>query len=42
MFKWCNYGKGNGVIFGIISNYFVIYEAYFIIYKAYFVVGEFY
>jgi hypothetical protein len=42
MFKWFNYGKGNGVIFRIISNYFVIYEAYFVIYEAYFVVGEFY
>jgi hypothetical protein len=34
MFKLCNYGNGNGVIFGIILNYFIVYEAYF-------VVGEF-
>jgi hypothetical protein len=31
IFKLCNYGKGNGVIFEIVSNYFVIYEAYFIV-----------
>jgi hypothetical protein len=34
MFKFCNYDKGNGVIFGFVSHYFVVYEAYF-------VVGEF-
>jgi hypothetical protein len=34
LFKLCNYSKGNGVIFWIVSNYFVVYEAYF-------VVGEF-
>jgi hypothetical protein len=35
MFNLCNYGKGNGkgngVDFGIVSNYFVVYEAYFIV-----------
>jgi hypothetical protein len=30
VFKLCNYAKGNGVIFGIVSNYFV-YEAYFVV-----------
>jgi hypothetical protein len=30
VFNLCNYGKGNGVVFGIISNYFVVYEAYFV------------
>jgi hypothetical protein len=30
MFKLCNYGKGNSVIFGIFSNYFIIYETYFV------------
>jgi hypothetical protein len=35
VFKLCNYDKGNSLIFGIVSNYFVVYEAYFI-------VGEFY
>jgi hypothetical protein len=34
VFKLCNNDKGNGVIFGIVLNYFVVYEAYF-------VVGEF-
>jgi hypothetical protein len=34
VFKLCNYDKGNGVIFGIVSNYFVVYESHF-------VVGEF-
>jgi hypothetical protein len=34
MFKLYNYGKGNGVLFGIILNYLVVY-------KAAFVVGEF-
>jgi hypothetical protein len=34
VFKLCNYGKGNGVDFDIVLNYFVVYEAYF-------VVGEF-
>jgi hypothetical protein len=29
--KLCNYGKGNGVIFEIVLNYFVVYEAYFVI-----------
>jgi hypothetical protein len=31
VFKLCNYDKGNGVIFGIILDYFIIYEAYFVI-----------
>jgi hypothetical protein len=31
VFKLCNYNKGNGVIFGIVLNYFVVYEAYFVI-----------
>jgi hypothetical protein len=34
VFKLCNYSKSNSVIFGIVSNYFVVYEIYF-------VVGEF-
>jgi hypothetical protein len=34
VFKLCNYDKGNGMIFGIVSNYFVVYESHF-------VVGEF-
>jgi hypothetical protein len=34
MFHLWKYGKGTGVVFGIVSNYFVVYEAYF-------VVGEF-
>jgi hypothetical protein len=34
MFKLCNYDKGSCMVFGIVSNYFVVYEAYF-------VVGEF-
>jgi hypothetical protein len=34
VFNLCNYGKCNGVVFGIVSNYFIVYEAYF-------VVGEF-
>jgi hypothetical protein len=33
VFKLCNYGQGNGVAFGIVSNYFVVYEAYFIVGK---------
>jgi hypothetical protein len=31
MFKLCNYGKGNGVVFGIVLNCFVVYEAYFVV-----------
>jgi hypothetical protein len=31
MFKLYNYGKGNGVIFCIVLNYFVVYEAYFVV-----------
>jgi hypothetical protein len=31
LFKLCNYDKGNGVVFGIVLNYFVVYEAYFIV-----------
>jgi hypothetical protein len=34
MFNLCNYDKANGVVLGIVSNYFGVYEAYF-------VVGEF-
>jgi hypothetical protein len=34
VFKLCNYGKGNCVVFGIVLNYFVVDETYF-------VVGEF-
>jgi hypothetical protein len=34
VFKLCNYDKRYGVIFGIVLNYFIIYETYF-------VVGEF-
>jgi hypothetical protein len=33
LFKLCSYGKGNGVNFGIVSNYFVVYEAYFVVGK---------
>jgi hypothetical protein len=33
-FKLCNYDKRYGVIFRIVSNYFLVYETYF-------VVGEF-
>jgi hypothetical protein len=31
VFNLCNYGKGNGVDFGIVSNYFVVYEVYFVV-----------
>jgi hypothetical protein len=31
MFKLCNYSKGNGMIFWIVLNNFVVYEAYFVI-----------
>jgi hypothetical protein len=31
MFKLCNYKQGNGVVFGILSNYFIIYEAYLLL-----------
>jgi hypothetical protein len=30
MFKLHNCGKGNGMILGIVLNYFIVYEAYFI------------
>jgi hypothetical protein len=31
LFKLCNYDKGNCVVFGLVSNYFVVYESYFVI-----------
>jgi hypothetical protein len=31
IFKLCNYDKGNGEVFGIILNYFIVYDAYFIV-----------
>jgi hypothetical protein len=31
VFKLCNYGKGNGVIFRIVLNHFVVYKAYFVV-----------
>jgi hypothetical protein len=35
MFKLCNYGmvlaKVSRVIFGIVSAYFIVYEAYFVV-----------
>jgi hypothetical protein len=30
MFKLHNCSKGNGMILGIVLNYFIVYEAYFI------------
>jgi hypothetical protein len=31
VFKLCNYSKRYGVIFGIVSNYFIVYGTYFVI-----------
>jgi hypothetical protein len=31
VFKLCNYGKRYGVIFGIVLNYFIVYETYFVV-----------
>jgi hypothetical protein len=33
LFKLCNYDKGNAVIFRIVLNYFLVYEAYFVVRK---------
>jgi hypothetical protein len=31
MFNLCNYDRDNGVVFRIVSNYFVVHEAYFFV-----------